>query len=47
MKGLQALRRAVVYKLASGLSAFAALIVLVTASVFYINQPEVPEELLK
>ncbi|ETT63475.1 MULTISPECIES: cyclic lactone autoinducer peptide [Paenibacillus] len=44
---MRALQRKVVYKLASGLSALAALIVLVTASVLYINQPEVPEELLK
>ncbi|WP_445669335.1 cyclic lactone autoinducer peptide [Paenibacillus sp. FSL R7-0204] len=44
---MRALQRKVVYKLASCLSALAALIVLVSASVFYINQPEVPEELLK
>ncbi|QUL57336.1 cyclic lactone autoinducer peptide [Paenibacillus tritici] len=40
-------QRKAVYKLASGLSALAAILVLVTASVLYINQPEVPEELLK
>ncbi|OMF26066.1 hypothetical protein BK132_20160 [Paenibacillus sp. FSL H8-0259] len=28
------------------MSAMAALLVLVTASVLYVNQPEVPEELL-
>ncbi|WP_405116814.1 cyclic lactone autoinducer peptide [Paenibacillus sp. FSL K6-1217] len=47
MRGLKTLQRKIVYKLASGLSAMAAIVVLVTASVFYVNQPEVPEELLK
>lgn len=44
---MKSLQRKVVYKLASGLSAMAALLVLVTASIVYVNQPEVPEELLK
>lgn len=47
MKGVKALQRKAVYTLASGLSAMAAIVVLVSASVLYINQPEVPEELLK
>ncbi|MEK3718900.1 AgrD family cyclic lactone autoinducer peptide [Paenibacillus sp. FSL R7-0333] len=44
---MKSLQRKAVYKLASGLSAMAALLVLVTASIVYVNQPEVPEELLK
>ncbi|WP_438494979.1 AgrD family cyclic lactone autoinducer peptide [Paenibacillus sp. IHBB 3054] len=36
-----------VYKMASALSALAALVVILSASIVYINQPEVPEELLK
>lgn len=43
---MKSLKRKAVYKLASSLSAMAALLVLVTASVLYVNQPEVPEELL-
>ncbi|MBW4085809.1 cyclic lactone autoinducer peptide [Paenibacillus sp. S150] len=40
------LKRKAVYSLASALSGMAALVVIVTTSIVYINQPEVPEELL-
>lgn len=41
------IQRKAVYGLASVLSGMAALVVLVSTSIVYINQPEVPEELLK
>lgn len=41
------LQRRAVYRLATVLSGMAALVVLVSPSIVYINQPEVPEELLK
>ncbi|UQZ37404.1 cyclic lactone autoinducer peptide [Paenibacillus sp. PK3_47] len=41
------MQRKAVYRLATALSGMAALIVTVSASIVYVNQPEVPEELLK
>lgn len=44
---MKSIHRRTIYMLASSLSLMATFIVLVTASIVYINQPEVPEELLK
>ncbi|CQR55234.1 cyclic lactone autoinducer peptide [Paenibacillus riograndensis] len=44
---IKSIQRKAVYGLASVLSGMAALLVLVSTSIVYINQPEVPEELLK
>ncbi|WP_083613501.1 cyclic lactone autoinducer peptide [Paenibacillus sp. P46E] len=44
---IKKLQRKTMYKLATTLLAVATILVTTTASIVYINQPEVPEELLK
>lgn len=41
------LQRKLAYLAASSLAGVAALTVMISASIVYINQPEVPDELLK
>lgn len=44
---MKSFKRNVAYRLASVLAGVATILVFTTASIVYINQPDVPEELLK
>lgn len=44
---MKSFKRNVVFRLASVLAGVATILVVTTASIVYINQPDVPEELLK